>query len=110
MSSPESPATFSIRSQRRGDVVRLLATGELDLASGPLLQQALEAAEALHPARVVLDFKDLTFIDSTGLHLIVRAHTRATENGRELSVINTKEPVRKVFEVSGVDRLLQAGS
>jgi anti-sigma B factor antagonist len=109
MSTPESPATFSVRSEHRGDVVWLHAEGELDLASGPLLEQALGAAEALHPATIVLDFRDLTFIDSTGLHIIVRAHTRATENGRELTVVNTADPVRKVFEVSGVDRLLEAG-
>jgi anti-anti-sigma regulatory factor len=40
----------------------------------PLLERALEAADHLKPARVVLDFRELSFVDSTGVHAVVRAH------------------------------------
>jgi anti-anti-sigma factor len=57
---------------------------------------------------VVLDFRDLTFVDSTGVHAILRAHTRATENGSVLVVVNSSENVRKVFELTGTEHLFEA--
>jgi anti-anti-sigma factor len=58
----------------------------------------------------VLDFTDLSFVDSTGVHAILRAHTRATENGSVLVVVNSSEKVRKVFELTRTEHLFQAAT
>jgi anti-sigma B factor antagonist len=86
------------------------AIGELDLRTVPFLECAVEAVDQLEPATVVLDFRELRFVDSTGVHAILRAHIRATENGSVLVVANTSESVRKVFELTRTEHLLKAPS
>lgn len=108
MSNSEKES-FSIRAERRDGVARISAYGELDLETVPLLERTLEAVDRLEPARVVLDFTDLSFVDSTGVHAILRAHTRATENGNVLVVVNSSENVRKVFELTRTEHLFEAG-
>jgi anti-anti-sigma factor len=107
MSNSEKES-FSIRAERRDGVARISAYGELDLETVPLLERTLEAVDQLEPARVVLDFTDLSFVDSTGVHAILRAHTRATENGNVLVVVNSSENVRKVFELTRTEHLFEA--
>jgi len=109
MSNSEK-APFGISAERRDGVARIHAHGELDLETVPLLERALEAVDQLELTRVVLDFRDLRFVDSTGVHAILRAHTRATENGSVLVVVNSSENVRKVFELTRTDYLFQITS
>jgi anti-anti-sigma factor len=106
MPNSGSPTSFDVTAEHLNGVVRLQARGELDLSTTPLLERALAAVEGLQPATIVLDFQDLAFIDSTGLHALLRAHQRATESGRLLVVINGTEGVRKVFELTGTEHLL----
>jgi anti-anti-sigma factor len=73
----------------------------------PLLERALEAVDQLKPARVILDFSELSFVDSTGVHAIVRAHIRATEKGGVLVVMNSSESVRKVFQLTRTEHLFE---
>jgi anti-sigma B factor antagonist len=107
MSNSEKES-FSIRAERRDGVARISAYGELDLETVPLLERTLEAVDQLEPARVVVDFTDLSFVDSTGVHAILRAHTRATENGNVLVVVNSSENVRKVFELTRTEHVFEA--
>jgi anti-anti-sigma factor len=109
MSNSEQ-APFAIRAERRDGVARISAHGELDLQTVSLLDRALEAVDQFELARVVLDFTDLSFVDSTGVHAILRAHTRATENGSVLVVVNSSEKVRKVFELTRTEHLFQAAT
>jgi anti-anti-sigma factor len=107
MSNSEQ-APFAIRAERRNGVARISAIGELDLRTVPLLERALEAVDQLEPARVILDFRELSFVDSTGVHAILRAHTRATENGGVLVVMNSSESVRRVFELTRTEHVFEA--
>jgi len=107
MSNPEQ-APFAIRAERRDGGARISAIGELDLRTVPLLERALEAVDQLQPARLVLDFRELSFVDSTGVHAVLRAHIRATENGSVLVVVNSSESVRKVFELTRTEHVFEA--
>jgi anti-sigma B factor antagonist len=79
--------------------------GELDLASAPMLEQGLLDAEAAGAARLVLDLSGLEFIDSTGLHVLVRAHERARETGQQLSLVRGPRAVQRLFELTGAARV-----
>jgi anti-anti-sigma factor len=105
MSEPKAP--FALRAEHRGGVARIHARGELDLETVPLLERVLEAVDEFEPVRVVLDFRDLTFVDSTGVHAIMRAHTRFADSGRILVVMSGTESVRKVFELTRTEHLLE---
>jgi anti-anti-sigma factor len=55
---------------------------------------------------IVIDLRDLTFMDTTGLRAFLAARNRAEENGRGLLLVGAKEPVRRIFEITGQDHVL----
>jgi anti-sigma B factor antagonist len=77
-------------------------SGELDLATAPELERALDGIQA--PAgRVVLDLRELSFSDAIGLRVIEAASRRL---GERLIVFGTRPPVRHLFEVTHLDQLV----
>lgn len=79
--------------------------GELDIASAGKVEQAMLKHEE-GCRELILDLRDLGFIDSTGLRLVISAHTRAEAGGWGLSIVPGPERVHRVFQVAGLeDRL-----
>ena len=77
--------------------------GELDLATAPQLERTLR--EALSDASlVVLDLRSLTFIDLTGLRIILDAGRLARSEGRDLNVLSGSAQVDRVFTLTGTAR------
>jgi anti-sigma B factor antagonist len=86
--------------------VRLVAVGELDIASAPLLEAALSEQRAAE-APVVLDLGGITFMDSSGLKVLVRAANEARTNGWAFAVDpEVGDAVRAVFEVVDAGRVI----
>ena len=84
--------------------------GELDLASAKALEDELIRIEATSVSRIVLDLGDLEFVDSTGLAVIVRADTRAKNDGHVLRLLRPQGRVGRIFERSGLDQMLAFGN
>jgi anti-sigma B factor antagonist len=107
------PAPFqAAASEIEGGVQLLEVHGELDLSTATQLEGPLEEAVASPRAAVVVDLADCTFIDSTGIALIVRAWQRvdaAAGNGGEggLVLCCQNEQVRRVLEVTGLEHSLR---
>jgi anti-sigma B factor antagonist len=107
---------FGVNVERRGHVTIVQPHGELDLATVETLRSALEAAvtETLHaaldgmeiPARLVLDLRGLSFMDSTGLHLLADLDRRATRDGFQLTLLAPAKPVDRAIQLSGLDKSL----
>lgn len=76
-------------------------SGELDLASGPRLEVELAALDA-GVRLVVVDLRNLEFMDSTGLSIIVRAHQRLAEQDCELSLVRGSPQVQRLLDLTGV--------
>ena len=86
------------------DRVTFTPRGELDLATAPDMEtQVLDAVRDGERA-VVLDLRELTFMDSTGIRTIVSAHQLAAETGHALRVVRPADdsPVARVIEISGI--------
>ena len=86
--------------------VALTLTGELDLSTVQQLEEAV--ADGVHgKARlVVLDLRELAFLDSTGLRLMLRLDARLKEEGGRLVLIRGPRRVHRVFELTrAVDEL-----
>jgi anti-sigma B factor antagonist len=84
------------------------AVGEIDIASAPLLRQQLDAAlRSSPPWPVLVDLTGVTFLDSTGLGALVEAHQQATALGRELLLVGAHRSVRRVLELTRLDRLFE---
>lgn len=82
-------------------------TGELDAASAPALAAALGEVEANPPDLLCIDLSGLTFMDSTGLRLILAAHKRALSSGRRLVIVPGPPDVQAVFQVTGLEGTLE---
>ena len=86
--------------------------GELDLSTATQLEEPLEDAVGSPDAAVLIDLTDCTFIDSTGIAMIVRAWQRVDAgagNGGKggLVLCCQNEQVRRVLEVTGLEHSLR---
>lgn len=80
----------------------LSVRGELDLASSPALEEQVERAVAEAQSTVIIDLRELEFMDSTGLSVLIRAHQRAQEAGHRLAIVNGSRQVRRLLSLTGV--------
>lgn len=92
---------------REGAETRVALRGELDLSTTDKVQQELERVEAATPDVVVLDLSGLTFLDSTGLRLIVAADQRARAGNRRLVLVKGPAAVHRVFSITKLDERLE---
>jgi anti-anti-sigma factor len=93
---------LSIRETREGGVHRLTPIGELDLATAPLLAGAFDAVLGDADAEmIVVELTELSFLDSTGIHLLLRMHA-ACEDADRLRVINGSGQIARILEITGV--------
>jgi anti-sigma B factor antagonist len=84
----------------------LVLTGALDIAAVPVLEARLDQLRADHGA-VRLNLSKLEFMDSSGLHLLLRSAEDARENDWSLEIERDVSPaVKRMFELVGVERLL----
>jgi anti-sigma B factor antagonist len=85
----------------------VVVSGEIDMATAPMLERELTAAIAAGDGAVVLDLCDVTFFDSSGLRVAIVAHRDLGERGRRLAVVCTPDGhVRRTFGLAGVADLL----
>jgi anti-anti-sigma factor len=77
-------------------------SGELDLASSPALQEALDRVFESSSEIIVIDLRTLDFMDSTGLSILVKAQHRATENERRLFIVRGPAQVQRLLSLTGV--------
>ncbi|WP_187369315.1 STAS domain-containing protein [Baekduia soli] len=101
------PPPFSVDVRQRDDAVLVAVAGELDLATAGEVETAV--MDPVRDARhVVLDLRDLAFMDSSGVRVVVAAHLAAEEHGGRLSLVRLAEgsPVQRVLEISGLDTVL----
>ena len=97
---------LEVRSARSDDRHVITLKGELDLDGVERVTEELERAEASAARQIVLDLSDLTFIDSSGVRMIVCANLRCGAGTDRLRLIRGGTGVQRVFELTGVlDRL-----
>lgn len=92
---------------REPSTVVLSASGELDLAAVPELRAQLAAAH-LAGATVVLDVRDVTFMDSSGLAVLLAADRRLRSTGGRLRLAHVADDVLRVLRICGLaDRFVR---
>jgi anti-sigma B factor antagonist len=100
------PVPLIVDPQVAGPRTILAVTGEVDIATSPQLRTALDAAFAAGAQEIRVDLTTTTFMDSSGIHVLVDAARRAGELRRSLAIACPAGNVRRVIEIAGVAELL----
>jgi anti-anti-sigma factor len=101
------PPPFSCSYTNGGlDAAWVHVCGELDIATTPQLERTLDASQA---RVVVLDLRELAFIDSCGMHAIVRAGVRARQAGRRLVLVRVPSNVDRMLALTGSSDQVEIG-
>ena len=102
------PDDFGVDISADGGDLTVVVRGELDVLTAPFLWERMEPALVGVTGKLVLDFAEVAFIDSMGLGVIVRAHSRLKGETAERQIVvrHLNAHARKVFEITGLDRVL----
>lgn len=79
--------------------------GEVDVFTAKELKQKLIDIYSEKPGDIVIDFNEMSYIDSTGLGVIIGAYGRIKESNHKLSIINPKKNVLKLLNITGLDKI-----
>jgi len=94
---PSLPEPFRCDVVQADDELRIVLTGELDLATSPALDRVLQDAEPSGGARVAVDLRRLTFMDSTGLRVLMRWDAAARSAGLDPVFIAGPPAIQRIF-------------
>lgn len=100
------PKDFAISQVTEEDGrLRLIVAGELDIATSDLLDECLQMTAATRK-RVILDLHQVSFIESSGLRVILAALRHAQREGWGLTLTESTPAVQRLFDVAGVRELM----
>ena len=104
----EAGPDFSVTRTRAGDAIVVVPTGEIGLATVARVSAEIERALEEGEAQIVLDLRAITFLDSTGIRLVVQL---ARDLDGRFAVVRGTGEVARVFDLVGLDgrvRMLDA--
>ena len=87
-------------SRRDDGGTTVVLSGELDLSTLDSLQEALDETLDGKPSLLVMDLRELSFLDSSGLRLMLRLHTTMNETGGRLVLVQGPRRVHRVLELT----------
>lgn len=87
-------------------VVTAFLGGDIDHHSAALMREQIDhITESSMPKKLILDFKDVTFMDSSGIGLVMGRYKLMKSLGGEIQVVNTSAHIKKVMKLAGLDLL-----
>jgi anti-anti-sigma factor len=96
-----------VETEQRDDGVRVAISGDLDVASAPTVEERLvELEQPGGLPDLVLDLRGLSFIDSTGLSLLINTDSRVRKAGRHVTIVSGRGAPRRLLETTGLTRRL----
>lgn len=97
----EGAPTFEVAAHDHGSTRMLVVRGELDMAYRAALEEAVDVALILPPGRLVIDFSETAFIDSTGVHCLRHAARSAHQQQVRFEVRPARREIHRMFELTG---------
>lgn len=98
--------SLTVQTEQRDDVVVVSVAGELDMATAPNLQDQITDLLEKGRSRLVFNLADVTFCDSTGLSVFVRAKNSCDDVGGVVRLAAPQRGVLRILEVSGLVEVL----
>jgi anti-anti-sigma factor len=93
---------FRVRSEPNGDALVIRAFGKIDSASAKSLEKELRRAFGDGASSVLLDLGNVSFIDASGLFVLLAVAKLSVTYGRRVRIVRVSSPVDRVIEESGV--------
>jgi len=84
----------------------VVLSGEADVTNSGALRELLDAEVAKEPSTLVIDLSELRFMDSSALHVILRATRAMDRQGGVLALAGPRDPVAKMLRLTAADQLL----
>jgi anti-anti-sigma factor len=98
---------FDVEARVEGDRAIVAVRGDFDLQVAERVVAEIEKVEERAPALLVIDLSRLSFLDSSGMGVIAAAQARAVEAGRRIVLVKPPYSVRRAFELSGFDEVIE---
>lgn len=95
------PPPFRIVVRTERDVVRICPSGDIDMDTVGQIRDEIETSTATGARRVVLDLRDVTFLGSMGLCLVLEADAASREDGWEFALIGGPARMQRIFDLTG---------
>jgi anti-sigma B factor antagonist len=95
---------MTMREASEGNVPVLDLAGRFDAHVAPSVNQWIDQATVMEPARVIVDLSNVNFIDSIALATLVRAMKRCRQHKGDLYLCGLQQSVRIIFELTRLDK------
>jgi anti-anti-sigma factor len=106
-SARQTGGAFSVTFTRAGRAVTVAVSGDVDGDTAPVLRDRLvDVLEGQGNRSVSVDLSGMTFIDSSGLSVLVDMHRRAAERGADFVLRNARATTMRVFDIVGMSEIL----
>ena len=103
--TPE-PRQFQVKAERIGASALVTVQGELDIATLPEFERTVTRMRSQGLERMVIDLRELSFLDSMSIELLLRLHGDLTSAGADLVVVRGPRAVNRIFDLMELDRVL----
>ena len=103
MTTEAADGALSITTRTEGVWTVIAVGGEIDAATGQQLRTHLLEVIEERRAELVLDLREVTFLDSTALGILVGANKRARALGGQIRIVTDREMVRQLFKLTALD-------
>ncbi|MDK2933719.1 MAG: anti-sigma factor antagonist [Clostridiales bacterium] len=100
-------SNLSVIEKKSNEVVVVELNGEIDISTVTELKDKLYAIIEKNNKDVRLDCENLTYIDSTGLGVLVGALKKVKNNNKDIYIVNLRSNIKKLFLITGLDNVFK---
>ncbi|SHG31864.1 STAS domain-containing protein [Ornithinibacillus halophilus] len=97
---------ISINVKEENEKVVINVSGEIDVFTAPQLKEKIIPLVSAENAEVIVDFKDVNYMDSTGLGVLINAYKATKVNNSHIKIINLQDRVYRIFTITGLDEVM----
>lgn len=99
----DSQSSFRVERVRSGATAIIALHGELDICSQPALTAEIDEALSARPSVLAIDLRELGFMDSSGIHVMITAARRCHSRGQRFLVIRGGRQIDRVLAAGGLE-------
>lgn len=96
---------LKVRQEQADGAVNIYLSGEVDIYTSQGLKEKLYNIVDSAGTDIRIDCKELNYIDSTGLGIFVGTLKKAKQNGKKIFILNLKDSIKKLFLITGLDKV-----